>query len=196
MPARKATGLTLSVDQRTELESAVRTHATPQQLALRARIILLCGDGLGITEVAERLGIWRKTVSHWRRCWMDRTAAATIAQRLADAPRPGAKPVFTAEQICALIALACESPSASGLPVTHWSRSDLARQATQRGLVAKISPRSVGRLLKRIAASTASGQDVAHTQARSGLRTQNRRHLRRLSGGAGGRQGRDHDDLH
>jgi hypothetical protein len=43
----------------------------------------------------------------------------------------------------------------------------LARQAKKRGLVESISQRSVGRLLKRIAASATPGSDVAHPQARS-----------------------------
>jgi len=127
----------------------------------------LAGEGLGLTETAERLGIWRKTVSGWRRRWLARPAGESLAERLSDAPRPGGPPTFTPEQICTIIALACEPPEQSGLPISHWSQSELARQAKKRGLVESISQRSVGRLLKRIAASTAPCSDVAHSQARS-----------------------------
>ena len=77
-------------------------------------------------------------------------SAADIGARLADAPRPGVKPKLTAEQICAIVALACEPPEATGVPITHWSQSELARQAVARGIVPEISHNSVGRFLKRI----------------------------------------------
>jgi hypothetical protein len=64
-----------------------------------------------------------------------------------DIGAPGVKPKFTAEQICAIVALACEPPEATGVPITHWSQSELARQAVARGIVPEISHNSVGRFL-------------------------------------------------
>jgi putative transposase len=81
--------------------------------------------------------------------WNDTSAIADLAVRLADAPRPGVTPKFTAEQICAIVALACEPPEAVGITITHWSPSELARQAVARGIVSGISHSSVGRFLKR-----------------------------------------------
>jgi putative transposase len=46
------------------------------------------------------------------------------------------------------VALACEAPSESGRPVTHWSTTELADEAIKRGIVEDISARSVGRFLK------------------------------------------------
>ena len=93
---------------------------------------------------------------------------AAIAQRLADAPRPGAPATFTPEQICAIVALACEQPAAeSDLPLSHWSRSELARCAVERGIVERISRSSVGRFFKTSRASAAPRAGVAHAQARS-----------------------------
>jgi hypothetical protein len=54
---------------------------------------------------------------------------------------------FSAEQIAGLIALACEPPADSGLPVSHWTPPELAREAVKRGLVQSISPRQVDRFL-------------------------------------------------
>jgi hypothetical protein len=48
-----------------------------------------------------------------------------------------------------IVALACENPKASGYPVSHWSPRELATEAVKRGIVEKISPRSIGRFLKR-----------------------------------------------
>jgi hypothetical protein len=48
-----------------------------------------------------------------------------------------------------LVAIACEDPGQSERPVTHWTRKELADEAVKRGIVEQISPRSVGRFLKR-----------------------------------------------
>ncbi len=67
MPVPKAPPLPLSPEQKAALEDLVRVHSTPQHLAERARIILLAASGKGIAESAAALGVWRKTVRHWRR---------------------------------------------------------------------------------------------------------------------------------
>ena len=72
---------------------------------------------------------------------------------------------LAAEQVCAIIALACEPPSASGRPITHWSQSELAREAVRRGVAERISQRSVGRMLKRSRPQAALGASLAHAQA-------------------------------
>src|SRR6266478_1666084 len=79
--------------------------------------------------------------------------AAELTQQivavLADAPRAGAPPTFSAEQICQILALACEPPAESGRPVTHWTPAELAAEAVHRGIVSRISARTVGRFLHR-----------------------------------------------
>jgi transposase len=72
------------------------------------------------------------------------------SQILGDAPRPGAPLKFSAEQVCEIIAVACEQPAAeSERPVSHWSRRALADEVKKRGIVSEISPRRVGRFLKQ-----------------------------------------------
>ena len=61
--ARRAAPITLSAEERIELERLLRSHSTPQQLALRARMIVLGDDGVGVGETARQLGVWRKGVS-------------------------------------------------------------------------------------------------------------------------------------
>ncbi|HUN43664.1 MAG TPA: helix-turn-helix domain-containing protein [Acetobacteraceae bacterium] len=149
MAARKAPAIQLSPEQEAALNAMVRAHSTPQKLAERARIILLAAAGKGMAETAEALGIWRKTVRHWRRRWTAAEAVADIAARLSDAPRCGAPAQFTAEQICQIMAMACEDPERLDVPIAQWSQSELARQAVSRGIVTSISHGSVGRFLKR-----------------------------------------------
>ncbi|HEX3562125.1 MAG TPA: helix-turn-helix domain-containing protein [Solirubrobacterales bacterium] len=157
MPAAKALPIELSPDHERQLRALVRAHSTPQKLAERARIILLASDGWGVSETAEELGIWRKTAGHWRRRWQAAEAAtnvADVAERLSDAPRCGAPATFTPEQICQIMALACEDPERLDVPISQWSQSELARQAVSRGIVKSISHGSVGRFLKKERASS------------------------------------------
>lgn len=149
MPLLQAAPIELTDRERDQLEALVRQRTCPQQLALRARIVLLAAAGVGVWETARRLATARSTVQHWRGRWRA-GGTGSVAQRLADAPRPGAPATFTAEQICAIIALACEAPSHSDRPITHWTQQELADEAVKRGLVASISQRSVGRFLNEV----------------------------------------------
>lgn len=162
---RRATAIELSPEERRALERLRRSSSTPQGLARRAQMILMADDGLGVVETAERLGVWRKGVSQWRARWLAASPATSVVERLADAPRSGAPARITAEQVCAIVALACERPQDSGVPLSHWSASDLAREVVQRGILPSISPRSVGRFLKRSGPQAASRPALAHSQA-------------------------------
>jgi putative transposase len=152
MAGRIAAPLELTAEQRQELTALTRAHSTPQKLVERARIILLAADGVSVSETAQRLGLWRKTASIWRKRWRGADAAKSTADRLSDAQRCGAPGKFTPEQVCAIIALACEDPKDSELPISQWSQSEVARQAVKRGIVPSISHGSVGRFFKRISA--------------------------------------------
>jgi putative transposase len=156
VPAHKASPLQLSPEHERELQNLVRVHSTPQKLAERARIILLVATGMGVAEtpslacsVAQQLGIWRKTAGQWRRRWQDAAASASVAARLSDAPHRGAPATFTPEVICQIMALAREDPETLYVPISHWSQSELVRQAVARGVVKSISHGSVGRFSKR-----------------------------------------------
>ena len=151
----RAANIDLSEEERAGLGRLVRALSTPQQLALRARIILLASDGVGIEETAERLGVWRKTVSCWRKRW----------HSSAGAPRCGGPARITVEQVCAIIALACEPPATHDLPLSHWSADDLAREAVKRDLVDRISPRQAGRFLKRSRSQAPFAAPLADAQA-------------------------------
>jgi putative transposase len=72
-----------------------------------------------------------------------------VAARLSDAPRCGAPATFTPEAICRIMAMACEDPETLDVSISHWSQSELARQAVARGIVDSISHGSVGRFLKK-----------------------------------------------
>ena len=165
MAAHKAPAIQLSAEQEAALSALVRAHSTPQKLAERARIILLAAAGKGMSETAEALGVWRKTVRHWRRRWEAAANSADVADRLSEAPRCGAPATFTPEQVCQIMALACENPERLDVPISQWTQSELARQAVKRGIVKSISHGSVGRFLKRRGPQAASQPLLADAEA-------------------------------
>jgi transposase len=138
---------------RQELDALTRRHSTPQQLALRARIVLAAGDGANNCQIARQLEVSVAMVRRWRERWLALLPAALqdlpVLERLTDAPRPG-KPVrITAEQVCHITALACEPPSASDRPISQWTGREVADEIKKRGIVEQISGRHAARLLKR-----------------------------------------------
>ena len=139
----------VSTKHRHRVEAIVRQHRAPQSLVLRARIILMAGDGVGVHETARELDLGRATVQRWRKRWRT-SEGEPFAERLCDAPRPGTPPTFQPEQICQIIALACEPPSASDRPFTHWTQATLAAAAVEGGVVERISAHSVGRFLREV----------------------------------------------
>jgi hypothetical protein len=145
--------IVLSELERTELERLVRTHTAAQQLVTRAWIILAAGDGQNNAQIARWLGLDDETPGFWRQRWLDfrnvPLEELSVPERLADAPRPGAPAKFTPEQVCQIIALACEKPADSDRPISQWSHRELADEIVRRGIVGSISPRHAGRLLKR-----------------------------------------------
>ncbi len=168
MARLSALPITLGESQRRVLEGLEGAHGTPQQLALRARIVLWADEGVSVHETARRLGVWPKTVRRWRQRWSS-ASDGDLAARLSDAPRRGTPAKFTPEQVCAIIAVACEKPAASGRAVSHWSQREVADEAMKRGLVDKISQRSVGRFFKRIGPQAASRPPLADGQAGPGF---------------------------
>jgi transposase len=168
--------LILTELQRRVLQSIVRRTRCPQAVGLRGRVVLSAGDGLGNSAIARRLGCSRELARRWRDRflaaqqrwaadggdWDESIWTQKILDELEDRPRSGAPPTFTAEQLCRIVALACElKPTECGRPVTHWTSRELADEAVHRQIVVSISPRHVGRLLKYGGPQAASGASVA-----------------------------------
>jgi len=153
MPGPKPPSVDLGDDERRDLEGLVRRHKTGQQMAERARIVLLAADGLNNSEIARELTLEPDTVRLWRQRWLSVSGVAradlSVADRLTDAPRSGTPARITPEQVARIVALACEAPGASGRPISQWSTTELAAEIVRRGIVDAISPRHAARLLKR-----------------------------------------------
>jgi putative transposase len=141
--------LNLSDDERTQLQQLINRHNTPQQIARRARIILMASDGQNHREIARSLEINRQMARLWRNRWLESNGKdLSILQRLQDRERVGAPVKFSMEQVIELFALACSPPSDYGRPISHWSSRELTDEIIKQGIIESISVRHVGRLLE------------------------------------------------
>jgi len=87
MPAHEANPIYPSEGERRDLEALVRQQACTQHVALRARIVLLASEGVGIQPGATRLGIARTAVRNWRRRWLVRTGNRVAERSLLSSTR-------------------------------------------------------------------------------------------------------------
>jgi transposase len=153
MPGPQPVKIELDEKSRQGLSDLIRRHSTPQQMVPRVRIILLAAEGKNHTQIAQELGISVDMARLWRRRWHSFAAIPldelSVRERLEDEPRPGAPATITAEQVCQIVALACEAPEKSGRPLSQWSGQEIADEIMRRGIVESISARHAQRLLKR-----------------------------------------------
>ena len=159
---KRSVEITVTPRQRVILKRVTRSKKAAQQLVERCRVVLLSATGMHNEAQGDELGVDRQRVRRWRHRWARAMASLLAAEAagatdqdlgkliigvLTDVTRSGAPPRFSAEQVAGIIALACELPADSGLPVSHWTPSELAREAAKRGIVESISPRQVDRFL-------------------------------------------------
>jgi transposase len=146
----------------------VKAHKTDQQIALRGRIILAASAGQNNAEIVRGQGVSLTMVRLWRQRWLDWQPLAlselSVAERLADLPRPGAPPRISADQICQIIALACATPEQAGRPISHWTGRELADELMRRQIIETISPRHARRLLKRCCAQATSDSLLVNSE--------------------------------
>ena len=148
MPRLSAPAITLSESEQDELESLAKRPSTPQQLALRANIILRAAQGDSHGSIAHAFGISKAMSRRWQRRWLALSPRELpVSERLQDAYRSGTPPTFSLEQITALYALACAPPEQYDRPLSHWTPRELAAELVKQGIVESISERHVGRLL-------------------------------------------------
>lgn len=160
----KAAKVIITERQQVVLEELSRSRSEPLMISQRAKIILLAFARRSNAEIGAEVGLERKQVGLWRRRWREawepltalecrepRRLREAVRETLRDAPRPGAPGTFTAEQIVEIMAVACEPPSQSGRPITHWTYRELRDEVIQRGIVADISESRIGHFLRNAA---------------------------------------------
>ena len=105
---------TLSSSDRAQVERWESAQGTPQQVALRCRIILMGLAGEQNQEIARRLGVSRPTVNLWRK----RVRDSGIGELWEIAPGRGRKPHYDQAKRDAIIKSTLQTQPEG---MTHWS---------------------------------------------------------------------------
>lgn len=82
--------VTLSPEQRVELEARARRYTLPYRDVVRAKIVLMAAGGLDNDEIAARLDTPREIVSKWRKRFFEQGLPG-----LEERPRGGRPPAFS-----------------------------------------------------------------------------------------------------
>jgi transposase len=142
MPRYRAVLVVLSAGERRTLNKRARGAKTAHRDWLRAQIVLAAAGGRASAQIAADLGVSVDTVRKWR----GRFAARGL-DGLKDLPRSGRPRRISALDRAAVVALACQLPAATGVPLARWSGPELAAELAAQGLAGPVSPSSVLRIL-------------------------------------------------
>ena len=130
--SRKLPALTLNSSQQQQVRQWLSAHGTPQQVALRCRIVLAAAEGQSESAIARQLGTNRKTVTLWRA----RFAEVGLESLWEIAPGRGRKPTYGPEKIKAIVDATLQTKPAG---MTHWSCRQMAKsQGVSKSTVSNI----------------------------------------------------------
>lgn len=120
----------LTETEKSELEAIVNKRTSPQQMVLRAKIIILTADGLSTDEIMSRLETTKVTISKWKKRFIEHGLSGLI-----DLARSGRRVKHGPEIRHKIAAEACNPPTGR----THWTIRDLAKHLdVDRGLVQRV----------------------------------------------------------
>jgi len=120
MPNPVAVAVVLDEAEREQLVRWAQRRSSARALALRSRIVLLAGEGLKNTEIAERLGVDHATVRKWR----NRFGELRL-EGLTDEPRPGRPRTISDAKVEEVIVRTLETTPTDA---TQWSTRSMARE--------------------------------------------------------------------
>ena len=112
--------LNVTTQEKEKLSMLARRPKSAQEIAMRARIVLGCNDGLSNGEVAKRLRITGATVCKWR----ERFRVERL-EGLLDEPRLGAPRSISDARVEEVITKTLESMPGNS---THWSTRLMAKK--------------------------------------------------------------------
>jgi transposase len=118
---RSVAPLILNDADESQLQRWLSAFGTPQQVALRSRIVLASAAGESDSSIAERLDTNRKTVTLWR----TRFAQEGLDSLWEVAPGRGRKPAYGVDKIREIVDTTLQTKPEG---MTHWSCRLLAAQ--------------------------------------------------------------------
>src|SRR5579859_4472106 len=142
MPLPRAVPVTLTAAERTMLDRRARGAKTSHRDRLRAQIVLASARGRDNARIAADLRVTVDTVRKWRGRFAGRGLDG-----LADLPRCGRPRRISELTRAAVVALACQLPAATGVPLSRWTGPELLAEVTRAGTDCALSVSSVLRIL-------------------------------------------------
>jgi transposase len=118
---RVARAVTLTPEQRENLEANARARSLPARLVERSRIVLMAASGRQDREIAAVLGITPKKAARWRARFLKKGLPGLAK----DAPRPGRPQSISVAQINAIVRKTTQARPANA---THWSTRLMAAE--------------------------------------------------------------------
>ena len=118
---RKASVINLTMDEREYLETQTRARTIQAQTVNRARILLLKADGCSINDIADKIGINRKSVM----LCLKKYAEGGVENALFDAPGRGRNAEITDDEKAWIINIACQKPKDLGYSAETWTYAKL-----------------------------------------------------------------------
>lgn len=149
--------VTLTAEEREELETLTRTGKTNAKRFLYARALLLCdagpaGPAWTVADTAEAMGVTPRTIEHLKKRFVEEGLAAALERRKPD--KPPREVTFDGAFEARLIALAC-SKAPEGRK--RWTVRLLAEKVVELGFAPTVSHMTVQRILKKTNLSLTSG---------------------------------------
>ena len=124
---RKSTIIDLSAEDREYLEAQTRARTIQAQTVNRARILLLKADGCSINDIADKVGINRKSVM----LCLNKYAEGGVENALFDAPGRGRNAEITDDEKAWIINIACQKPIDFGYAAETWTYAKLASHSNK-----------------------------------------------------------------
>jgi putative transposase len=150
---RKLSTVTLTPDQRHELEMFVAHGKKSAREIKRARIWLLAQDGRRASDIAQTLGVSRGTIYTVCKRYKQKQARTPLVEVLREAPRSG-RPLKLDTRVEAQVTMiACSAPPAGR---ARWTLHLIADKLVRLGVTDAISPESVRQLLKKTSSNPGS----------------------------------------
>lgn len=118
---RNTSSIELTKADREYLQLQTRARTIQAQTVNRARIILLKADGISIDEIADKVGMNRKSVM----LCLKKYKEGGIENALFDAPGRGRNAEITDEEKAWIISLACQKPTDFGYSAETWTYAKL-----------------------------------------------------------------------
>jgi len=149
--------VTLTDQERQELDALTKTAKTNAKRFLYARALLLCDAGQQgptwtVLDTAEAMGVTPRTIEHLKKRFVEEGLAAALERRQPD--KPPREVTFDGAFEARLIALACsEAPEGR----RRWTVRLLADKAVELNLAPSVSHMTVQRILKKTNLSLTSG---------------------------------------